>query len=200
MAVSFKIYKLFDRYRNLLRKQLAAFPKGGMGSGKGGGAGRTNFKRGVRSKNRIMDFYLKNERFPRRDATSKIERELAQRFENYVSKAAGSYDVNLRRIALALGRKPTGKRKHDVAGFKKQIMEFIKENGRVPSTASGEKIPGEGNLRHKLDYYTKNCNDMTLLGMVYKEDPCHCSGIPMKFRPFLNQQLDVSKPLIRLVK
>ena len=193
-----KVYRIFEKYRNKMKNDLKAI-KTGEGVGLGQNTRKTRAK-GNRSKNRILDFFMKNGRWPDRISDSKTERQLGTRFENFIAKTAKSYDPTFRRIARALGRKSNNKRPHNTAGFKEEIMTFIKDNGRVPSTASGEKIPGEGNLRHKLDYYTKQGNDMTLLGMVYKEDPCHLSGIPMRFRPFLNEQLDVTKPLIRLVK
>lgn len=197
---NFKIYRIFEKYRNQLRAKFKAFPKGGPGSGKGSSAGRAAFKRGMATKGRCLDFFLRTGAWPSRLSESKLEVKLAQRFENFISKTAGSYDPTLRRIVMATGRKSNNKRRHDVAGFKQEILDFVKEHGRVPTTRSGETIPGEGTLRNKLDYYTKQGNDMTLLGLVYKEDPCHRSGIPMRFRPLLNQQLDVTKPLIRLVK
>lgn len=193
-----KVYRIFEKYRNKLKADLKEIPKG-EGIGRGQNTRKMQAKAN-RSKNLILDFFLKNGRWPTRLTDSKIERKLAQRFENYVSKTAPSYDVTFRRIARALGRGTNNKRPHNVAGFKEEIVAFMKEHGRVPTTRSGETIPGEGTLRNKLDYYTKQGNDMTLLGIVYKEDPCHRSGIPMRFRPLLNQQLDVSKPLIRLVK
>ena len=193
-----KVYRIFEKYRNKIKADLKAIPKG-----EGAGRGRNTRKmqaRGVRSKNQILDFFLKNGSWPTRLSDSKVERRLAQRFENYVAKTAKTYDPTFRLIARALGRKTNGKRPHNVVGFKEEIMAFLKEHGRVPATRSGEKIPGEATLRNKLDYYTKQGNDMTLLGMVYKEDPCHRSGIPSRLRPFINAQLDVTKPLIRLVK
>jgi hypothetical protein len=193
-----KVYRIFEKYRNKLKADLKTVPKG-EGAGRGANT-RVQTIRGNRSKNRILDFFLKNGRWPNRVSDSKTERQLGTRFENFIAKTAAAYDPTLRRIARALGRGTNNKRPHNVAAFKKEILTFIKENGSVPTTRSGEKIPGEGQLRNKLDYYTKNANDMTLLGMVYKEDPCHRSGIPMKYRPLLNQQLDVTKPLFRLVK
>lgn len=200
MEASFKVYRLFERYRANLRKKYAAMKSGGKGSGKGSGAGKTMFKRGMATKNKCLDFFLKNNRWPTRLSDSKVERQLAQSFENYIAKTAGSYDRDFRRIAMATGRKSNYKRRHNVAGFKEEIITFMKKHGRVPTSRSGEVIPGEGTLRNKLDYYTKQGNDMTLLGLVYKEDKCHRSGIPMRFRPLLNEQLDTEKPLIRLVK
>jgi hypothetical protein len=184
-----KVYRIFEKYRKKLGKELRAnkLYKGQR-------------RKSNRSKNRILDFYLANGRWPNRQSESRIERTLGSRFSHFVSKTAPSYDSTFRRLAMALGHKTNGKRKHNVQGFKEEIIAFMKKHGRVPTTKKGEKIPGEATLRSKLDYYTKQGNDMTLLGMVYKEDPCHRSGIPTRFRPFLNKQLDVEKPLIRLVK
>jgi hypothetical protein len=193
-----KVYRIFEKYRNKLKSDVKAIP-----TGEGAGIGQNTKKvraKGARSKNRILDFFLANGRWPDRVTDSKRERQLGTRFENFIAKTSPSYDPTLRRIARALGRGTNNKRPHNVVGFKEEIMVFVKEHGRVPTTKAGEKIAGEGTLRNKLDYYTKQGNDMTLLGMVYKEDPCHRSGIPMRFRPYINQQLDVTKPLIRLVK
>ena len=162
--------------------------------------GKIQALRIFRSKNRCLNFFLKNNKWPKRNGETVTERTLATRLENYLAKTSLTYDYSLRRIVIAFGRKSNHKRKHDVQGFKTEILNFLAEHGRAPTTKSGEVIPGEGNLRHKLDYYTKQGNDMTFLGLVYKEDPCHRSGIPMRFRRILNQQLSVEKPLIRLVK
>jgi len=193
-----KVYRIFEKYRNKLKNDLKGIPAG-AGIGRGQNV-RKLVAKGNRSKNRILDFFLANGRWPDRISDSKRERGLGTRFENFIAKTSLSYDPTLRRIARALGRKTNNKRRHNVAGFKEEIVAFVKEHGRAPTTRSGEIVPGEGTLRNKLDYYTKQGNDMTLLGIVYKEDPCHRSGIPARFRPFLNQQLDVTKPLIRLVK
>ena len=74
-------------------------------------------------------------------------------------------------------------------------------NNRVPTTSrKHELIKGEATLRNRLEYYTKDKNDMTFLGKIYAVDKCHLSGIPAKYRPIINEALDVEKPLIRLVK
>lgn len=157
-------------------------------------------RKGNRSKQKIVAFYKKYNCWPQRTSEDRVERSLATKFENFVSPTAPAFDEELRRIALSSGRKTNGKRKHNVQGFKKEILSFVEEHGRVPTTASGEKIPGEGNLRHKLDYYTKQMNDTSFLGLIYKGDKCHKSGIPMKFRKVINQNIDLDKPLVRLVK
>ena len=101
---------------------------------------------------------------------------------------------------MSNGRKVNNKRKNNVQGFKKDILLFVKEHGRVPIThRNNEIVEGESLLRHRLDYYTNKCNDMTLLGEVYNLDPCHKSGIPSKYRALINEALSVKKPLIRLV-
>lgn len=154
-------------------------------------------KKGLRTKNRVLNFFDKNSRWPSRLGKTKAEQKLGASFENYVSKESGSYDPNFRNLAMNNGRKTNNKRKHNVKGFKKDILSFIKENGRTPSSRGPIE---ETLLRRKLDHYTYVNNDMTLLGKVYALDPCHKSGIPSKFRKLINESLDVSKPLVRLVK
>lgn len=185
--VSPKLLKIINKYRDYIhKKQLKT------------GHGQT--LRAVRSKNRILNFFLKNGRWPSRKGTTRTEQMLAARHENYLSKASPLYDSKYRRIVFASGLRVTNnKRPHNVKQNKKLILEFIKKHGRVPSSHGGETIEGEGCLRSKLDYYTKECQDMTLLGQVYKADPCHLSTIPMKFRAIINEHLNVEKPLIRLV-
>jgi hypothetical protein len=187
MVVRNKVYRIFDKYRTLLNKRREEW--NGTGS----------LLRGNRTKNRILDFYLKNNRWPNRRLGNKFEKVLAQRFENFVSKENGSYDATFRRIVMAMGRKTNNKRKHDKRGFKKQILDFIDQYGRTPMRYAYESIEGEGNLRAKLDYYTLKQNDMTFLSKVYKKDKCHKTGIPGKYRSVINQSLDIDTPLVRLV-
>jgi hypothetical protein len=188
--LSAKTARIFDKYRALIKSRVA----------KTNNKYRSFVVRGNRSKNSILTFYLTNGRWPNRKAEGKRERDLGQRFENFIAKESGSYDPQLRRIVMALGRKSNHKRKHDVQGFKKEILAFIKEHGRVPSTSyQYQTNEGEARLRHKLDYYTQKKKDMTLLGKIYETDKCHLSGIPVKYRKLINESLDVEKPLIRLV-
>ena len=142
---------------------------------------------------------MKNNRWPNRRSKNKAERKLGQVFENFVSKEAASYDSRMRRIAMTTGRTTNNKRKHNVNGFKEEILDFIKTYGRTPMRYRGETIEGEGSLRSKLDRYTLTLKDMTFLSKVYNADPCHRSGIPSKFRPIINKALETEKPLIRLV-
>jgi hypothetical protein len=188
MVARNKFYRLIDKYRALLKVRVAKSECKGMTI------------KGNRTKNRILDFFLTENRWPDRKSTKKREQALGQRFENYVSKQAASYDPQFRRIVMLTGRKSNHKRKHDVQGFKKEILAFIKEHGRVPSTSyQYQTNEGEARLRHKLDYYTQTKKDMTLLGKIYETDKCHLSGIPVKYRKLINESLDVEKPLIRLV-
>jgi hypothetical protein len=181
-----KINRIISKYRTLLRARASG--------------GNLAIIRGNKTRNKVLDFFQKHGRWPSRLSKNVTERKLGQSFENFCSKETPSYDPQLRRIAMATGRTTNNKRKHNVAGFKQQILDFIKEHGRAPTTHQGETIEGEGNLRHKLDYYTKQCNDMTLLGQVYAGDKCHKSGIPMKFRALINEALSKEeKPLIRQV-
>lgn len=101
---------------------------------------------------------------------------------------------------MATGRTTNNKRKHNVQEFKKDILAFLEEHGRVPVIhRDHELVEGESLLRSRLDYYTREGHDTVLLGKVYDLDPCHKSGIPSKYRALINQALDVEKPLIRLV-
>jgi hypothetical protein len=187
MVVRNKFYKLIERYRGILKEKQKKFGNGASA-------------KSVKSKNIILDFYLRNNRWPSRLSKNKREKQLASRFENYISKENKCYDSNLRRIALVAGRKTNHKRKHDIEGFKKEILKFIEDNGRVPSPSRKHQIlEGEATLRHRLDYYTLDKNDTTFLGKVYDGDKCHRSGIPSKYRAIINKALDVEKPLIRLV-
>lgn len=192
MVVRNKLYTLFDKYRKILESEVQKRPTVHPGN--------YNFLRGVKSKNEILDFYLKTTKWPSRLSKNRIERKLATRFENFVSKESATYDPRLRRLAMATGRTTNNKRKHDIQGFKKQILEFIETNGRVPTTSRKyETIEGESRLRNRLDYYTGDKNDMALLGQVYAADKCHKSGIPSKFRAIINEALNTKKPLIRMV-
>jgi hypothetical protein len=183
-----KLLKLFNRYRNLLKRRVD----------EANSRYKTTIRAGNRSKNRILDFYLLNGKWPSIRGSTVRERKLARRFENLMSKESASYDYQLRRIALVTGRKTNNKRKHDIAGFKKQIISFIEEHGRAPNKYSNEKIEGEGNLQAKLNYYTAVKGEMTFLGEIYALDNCHRSGIAMKYRPLINKSVDVERPLVRL--
>lgn len=186
MVVKNRSYQLASSYRDRLNKGL--FGANGI------------LKRSIRSKNKVLDFFLGNGYWPSRLSKSKKERVLAARFENYISKENLCFDQELRDLSLATGRTTNNKRKHDVDGHKKEILEFLKTHNRAPSTSYGYSlIDGEARLRHKLDYYTLDKNDMTLLGKVYEVDKCHRSGIAAKYRAIINQSLDVEKPLIRLI-
>lgn len=101
---------------------------------------------------------------------------------------------------MATGRTTNHKRKHDVKGFKKEILQFMETHGRAPMSRRHQTVEGEGCLREKLNRYTLELKDMTFLGEVYGKDKCHRSGIPGKYRKLINESLDVEKPLIRLVK
>lgn len=194
-----KLEEKFEEYRTLISVRAETKPKG-KGSGTAG-LGYASLARGNKNKNKILNFYVKNGRWPKRTAKSKTESKLGTIFENLVSKESGSYDLQLREIVMSTGRKSNNKRKHNVKEFKVEIIEFIKENGRVPaSNGEYEKIEGEATLRGKLDYYTLKAEskDMTFLGEVYSLDRCHRSGVPSKFRPIINSALDIDKPLIRL--
>lgn len=186
MVVRNKLYRIIDKYRVILQSRYEK-------------TGYKSIRNGNETKNKILDFYLKNHRWPSRRSSSKLEKALGTRFENFISKKSRSYDAAFRRLARATGRNTNNKRSHDVKGYKKAILEFIKNNGRVPTTYSGEMIEGEAKLRGKLDYYTLRSNDMTFLGQVYDRDKCHRSGIPVKYRAIINETLNVKKPLIRMV-
>lgn len=183
MVVRNKWIALFDGYRAMIKEK-----------GK-----NEQIKKGNRSKNRVLDFFLKHNRWPERKSEKVTERTLGYRFENYMSKAAPAFDEEFRTLVMLTGRVSNNKRNHDVAGFKKEILEFIEKHGRAPNRYRFAKIEGEGNLKAKLDYYTLKKNDMSFLGEVYALDKCHRSGIPMKFRRILNEQLEVEKPLVRMV-
>lgn len=185
MVIRNKLYRIFDKYRALLEfKQEKS---------KNALAYITN-----KSKNKVLDFYVKNGRWPNCRSNKITEKTLGRRFENYVSKESKTYDPHFRRLALVTGRTTNNKRKHNVQGFKKEILDFMVVNGRAPMIR-GNATEEERNLRQKLNYYTSEKNDMTFLSKVYGVDKCHKSGIKGKFRPLINASLDVKKPLIRLV-
>lgn len=193
MIVSIKLIRILEKYRKSLKSKVANLSETGLRH-------KTLILKGNRSKGRILDFYLKNGRWPKRKGEKAREIALGTRLENFIAKESGSYDSNLRRIVMATGRKSNHKRKHDIAGNKKEIIEFMKKYGRAPSTSYDyQTVDGEANLRRHLDYYTNAKNDMTFLGEVYELDKCHKSGIPVKYRKIINEQLDVKKPLIRMV-
>lgn len=185
MVVRNKLHGIFDKYRVLLETNLKK---------------KKGNRLGVSSKGKVLDFYLKNNRWPSRLSKNNTEKLLGSRFENYVSKESAMYDPHFRRIAMVTGRATNNKRKHNVEGFKKEILEFVKEHGRAPMSYRDQTIEGEGNLRCKLNRYTLTLKDMTFLGKVYEGDKCHRSGIPSKFRSIINKALNVEKPLIRLIK
>lgn len=188
MVVRNKLYRVIETYRALLKSKHNKAPH------------KLTLKSN-KSKNQILDFYLKHGRFPYKKAKNKTERILGLRFENFVSKVSRSYDPHFRRLAFSTGLRNTNlKRRHNVKEFKQEILQFVKEHKRVPSPSyQYETIEGEARLRNKLDYYTKECNDMTLLGQVYKVDKCHRSGIAGKFRRTINEALKINKPLVRVV-
>ncbi len=197
--MNLKLQKIFTRYRKILIKRLKEYKYG-----EGAGTGRSLFsknsvRQGNKTKNRILDFYEKNGRWPSRRSKSVRERYLGYRFENLVSKEAGAYDAQMRRIAMVSGRKTNNKRKHDVQGFKKQVIEFIEQHGRIPARYADQKIQGEGILRARMDYYIDDKNDMSFSGEIYSRDKCYRTSIPYKFRPLINRALEeTEKPLIRM--
>jgi hypothetical protein len=188
MVVRNKFYRIIDKYRRILTKRYT----------------KTKSVMTVnsnRSKNKILDFYLKNNRWPNRRSNNKTEKRLGSKFENYVSKENFCYDPNFRRIVMITGRKSNNKRKHDRSILKKEILDFIEKHGRTPNRyGRPQEFEGESKLRNNLDRYTQVYKDMTFLGEVYSLDPCHRSGIPLKFRPLINKALDVDKPLFRICK
>ena len=188
MVVRNKFYRIIDRYRKYLAEK---YRKTGY---------KTTLKTN-KAKNKILDFYLKNNRWPKHNGQTKTERNLACRFENYIARGGSpQFDANLRRIVMSTGRKSNNKRKHDRKTLKREILDFIVKYGHVPNNYNRpHEIEGEGKLRVNLDRYTGKYGDMGFLGQVYSLDPCHRSGIPLKFRPLINKSLDVDKPLVRMV-
>lgn len=183
-----------DKYKELIKQRIKDNPRF-----------RTLLRRGYNKKMRILAFFERKGRWPRRTDTRVIfttatERTLAMSFENYMSKEAKAYDADFRALAMSIsGRKTNNKRKHNVKEFKNEILQFLATHGRVPSTSyEYQTVEGEAKLRHKLDYYTNDCGDMTLLGEIYSVDKCHKSGIPVKYRRLINQAIEVEKPLVRL--
>lgn len=82
MVVKNKSFTLVSVYREVLNSKL-------FGANK-------QVKKSVRTKNRILDFFLKNGYWPSRLGKRKTESALGTRFENYISKESGSYDKDLR--------------------------------------------------------------------------------------------------------
>lgn len=188
-----QIVRILAKFKKLLQTR--------MDKRKTAGDRTSQLRRANRSKRRILKFFVENGRWPNRRGTNVSETKMGTLFENYMSKESLSYDSTFRRIAMATGRKTNNKRAHNIQGFREEIIAFVKENGRVPSTSyEYQKLEGEACLRHKLDYYTKKRKDMSLLGIVYASDPCHLSGIPVKYRPLINQFLMVEKPLCRIIR
>jgi hypothetical protein len=186
MVIRNKLYRIIDKYRSLLIKRYRK-------------TGHKTTLKSNKTKNKILDFYIKNNRWPNRRSKNQFERRLGSRFENFVAKENPCYDPSFRRIVILTGRKPTNKRTHDYKVLKKEILDFIKTNGRAPRFYTHDRGSGEARLRGNLNRYTQEYGDTSLLGEVYTLDRCHRSGIPMKFRPLINGALDVDKPLIRIV-
>lgn len=180
-----KIYDMIEKFRIILNKKL-------LGTNKA-------TKKTIRSKNKVLNFYLKGGKWPSRLSNNKEERTLAARLENYLCKSSKSFDTEFRKLCMESGRTTNNKRKHNIKQFKQDILNFIKKYGHAPRRYKNATMEGEGNLKHKLDYYVLTKNDMSFLSEVYALDPCHRSGIPMKFRSLINKALGVEKPLIRLV-
>ncbi len=193
MTLKNKWIAIFADYRRSLKQAVLDRAAKGW---KTNGISKTN-----KYKNQSVDFFLKNNRWPSRLSLGVSERKLAVRFENYISVKSPQCDSVLRSLVMATGRTSNNKRSHNVQAFKNDILAFMEENGRAPATGSGPDFSlEEKRLRQKLDYYTTNANDMSFLGQVYDLDQLHRSGIPMKYRAILNDQLNLSKPLVRLVK
>ena len=188
MVVRNKLYRIFDKYRKLLKIKANKSQCHGM------------TLKGNNTKNKILDFYISNNCWPNRRSVSKREKKLGQKFENFMSKESGSYDSHFRRLVMLTGRKSNNKRSHDRKVLKKEILDFIMKYGRVPNYyGNRQEIGGESKLRSNLNRYTLEYGDMTFLGEVYSLDPCHRSGIPSKYRAIINESLIVEKPLIRLI-
>ena len=185
MVVRNKLYRVIDKYRKYLENKSK------------------NITSKITSNNKykILDFYIKYSKWPKRSSDSRKEVKLAQKFENYISKESKSYDSKLRTIVLFTGRVTNNKRKHDIEGFKEEILNFMNKHGRAPYDKYGEElIEGEASLAHKMHYYVKDKNDTSFLGKIYELDRCYRSGIARKYRPIINASLDTEKPLIRLIK
>lgn len=187
MVVRNKLYRIIDKYRNLLIKRYRK-------------TGHKTTLESNRSKNKILDFYIKNNRWPNRKSKNQFERRLGSRFENFISKENLCYDRSFRRLVMITGRKSNNKRKHDYKALKKEILDFMEKYGRAPNYyRSPQEIDGESKLRSNLNRYTGEYNDMGFLSKIYALDPCHRSGIPSKFRPLINKNLNIDKPLVRMV-
>lgn len=198
MAPKNKLYRILDKYLDLKRIEILEKRKEVDSKGRKRKTG--DLEKGLRARRKIVAFFKANDRWPTRRSKSVREQRLGCSFENLVSKESTGFDAKFRRIVMAMGRKSNNKSKHNVQGFKQDILAFVKEHGRVPTTHSGATVEGEGTLRGKLDYYTKTKKDMTLLGKVYETDKCHLSGIPSKYRAIINANIDLDKPLARMVK
>jgi len=188
MVVSNKWIEIFQDYRKVLRDSLNT----------GGYLGQR--KKSVRTKNALFDFFLQHNRWPSRKSLKIREKKLGIAFENYMSRECAGFDEKFRNIVMATGRVSNHKRKHNIKGFKEEIVNFMKEHGRVPTSHNGAVVTGEGSLRNKLDYYVKVKHDMSFLGTVYKFDKCHRSGVPAKVRKIINQNIELDRPLIRLIR
>ena len=156
MVVRNKFYRIIDRYRKYLAEKYRK-------------TGHKTTLKSNKAKNKILDFYLKNNRWPKRNGETKTERNLACRFENYIAKSGSpQFDANLRRIVMATGRKSNNKRKHDRKALKKEILDFIEKYGRAPNRYNRpQEIDGESKLRCNLDRYTQEYGDMSFLSEVY---------------------------------
>lgn len=158
------------------------------------GRGSNSVKKGMEAKKKIIQFFLKKGRWPiPRGSSGEIEKNLAYKLKNFVSKAHKSYDSAFRDLVVLCGRRTTRNSKTSRKETTSQLIDFIRNKGRVPSSISTdeeEKRLGAF-LNHEV-YVNKNTS---LIGQIQAVDKCFKTGIRFKYRPIINAMLLVNKPL-----
>lgn len=167
--------------------------------GRGGGKRKIE---AYRTKLEIISFFLKKKRWPSKLALGKNELKLAYRLHNYVIQSHKAHDPAILKLVQSNGRRTSSKNEKIRQLQKSKILDFVLENGRVPSVHSG-KTQEEIKLGRILSVFEKNTNkkkDAEFLNKISTIDKCYKSGIQYKYRPLINASLVSDGPLVDMNK
>lgn len=149
---------------------------------------------------RILDWARKVGRAPIRFSEDPIESYLAGKMHGYLSKTSDSFDPDFRRKIHSLFElQKRSKRNHSPARRKREILSFIKKNGRVPS----QNVPNEtvaGRVLAALLSKKHNMYDPDIAEAVKELDPCFRTYIPLRYRRAINSSLKKSRVSLKAEK
>jgi hypothetical protein len=157
-----------------------------------------------KTKQKALRWIKKHKRFPKRSSLSKREKALALRFNNLISPSSPSYDKGFRELLeKEYGLAPyRSKRKSDIRGKFKELIEFMTIHKRRPSIG----IPEERLLAYDYIRFTNPSSSNAYkstrrINQIKSIDKCFRTGIKTNLRPIINKALDLAgeKPIYDLV-